>query len=157
MPTDIARIPPTEAPDLSPGRRLALEHLYGGFGTDDVDLVDLALTADWQDIPPMPGQGAGPAGIKPIFRLFRQAFPDLAVEIAEVLTGPDRAAVRLMATGTHLGPLFGVPASGRRVSLTIHEFHRFKDDRIAVTHHMEDLFGLFRQIGAWPAMEGAAA
>ncbi|WP_372020743.1 ester cyclase [Tistrella mobilis] len=154
---DIARIPPTEAAGLSPGRRLALEHFYGGLSTDEVDLVDLALTPDWQDIPQMPGQVPGPRGIKPIFRMLREAIPDLAVEIHDVLAGPDRAAVRLTATGTHLGPLFGVPAGGRRISFAMHEFHRFEGERIAVTHHMEDLFGLFRQIGAWPLMEGAAA
>jgi hypothetical protein len=32
----------------------------------------------WEDIPPAPGQGPGPEGVKPIFRMLLSAFPDLS-------------------------------------------------------------------------------
>jgi predicted ester cyclase len=91
-------------------------------------------------------------GIKPIFRTLLSAFPDLSLEIIEVLAEPDRAAVRVLVTGTHEGELFGVSASGKTVRFPIHEFHQFEGDRLRRTWHLEDLFGLFTQIGAWPRL-----
>jgi hypothetical protein len=54
----ITRVPTDMAQALSPGQRQSLEHLYGALGTHDVDLVDQALTSDWEDIPLAPGQAA---------------------------------------------------------------------------------------------------
>jgi steroid delta-isomerase-like uncharacterized protein len=153
----ITRVPAGMAQALSPGQRQSLEHFYGGLGTHDVDLVDQALASDWEDIPQAPGQAAGPEGIKPIFRMLISAFPDISVEIAEILSEAGRAAVRVSVTGTHRGDLFGVPASGKSVRFALHEFHEFEGDRLRRTYHMEDLFGLFAQIGAWPSLNGGAA
>jgi steroid delta-isomerase-like uncharacterized protein len=150
MPTDMAQA-------LSPGQRQAIEDFYGALATHDVDLVDQALTSDWEDIPLAPGQAAGPEGVKPIFRMLISAFPDISTEITEVLAEAGRAATRVVVTGTHRGALFGVPASGKFVRFALHEFHEFEGDRLRRTYHMEDLFGLFAQIGAWPSLNGGAA
>ena len=153
----ITRVPTGTAQALSSGQRQALEDFYGALATHDVDLVDQALTSDWEDIPLAPGQAAGPEGVKPIFRMLISAFPDISTEITEVLAEAGRAATRVVVTGTHRGALFGVPASGRFVRFALHEFHEFEGDRLRRTYHMEDLFGLFAQIGAWPSLNGGAA
>jgi steroid delta-isomerase-like uncharacterized protein len=151
------RVPTDMAQALSPGQRQSLEHFYGALGTHDADLVDQALASDWEDIPLAPGQAAGPEGIKQIFRMLILAFPDLSVEITEVLAEAGRAAVRVSVTGTHRGDLFGIPASGKFARFALHEFHEFGGDRLRRTYHMEDLFGLFTQIGAWPRLNGESA
>jgi steroid delta-isomerase-like uncharacterized protein len=153
----ITRVPTGTAQALSSGQRQALEDFYGALATHDVDLVDQALTSDWEDIPLAPGQAAGPEGVKPIFRMLISAFPDISTEITEVLAEAGRAATRVVVTGTHRGALFGVPASGKFVRFALHEFHEFEGDRLRRTYHMEDLFGLFAQIGAWPSLNGGAA
>ena len=76
----ITRVPTDMAQALSPGQRQSLERFYGALGTHDVDLVDQALTSDWEDIPLAPGQAAGPEGVKLIFRMLISAFPDLSVK-----------------------------------------------------------------------------
>ncbi|MBP2496138.1 putative ester cyclase [Methylobacterium sp. PvP062] len=153
----IPRIPDGTALALTPGQHGALEAFYGALGGHDVDLLDEATTADWEDIPLAPGQGPGPEGAKPIFRMLLTAFPDLVVDIVDVMAERDRAAVRAMVSATHVGPLFGVPASGRRVTFALHEFHDFESDRLRRTWHLEDLFGLFSQVGAFPALPGETA
>ena len=153
----ITRMPTDMAQALSPGQRRSLEQFYDALGAQDVDLVDQALTSDWEDIPLAPGQAAGPEGIKPIYRMLIAAFPDLSLEITDVLVETGRAAVRVGVTGTHRSDLFGVPASGKFVRFALHEFHEFEGDRLRRTYHMEDLFGLFMQIGAWPRLNGESA
>jgi len=150
----IPRVPTGTAQALSPGQRHALDHFYGALATRNVDLVDQALTSDWEDIPLAPGQAAGPEGVKPIFRMLISAFPDISTEITEVLAETGRAATRGVVAGTHRGELFGVPASGKFVHFAFHGFHEFEGDRLRRTYHMEDLFGLFAQIGAWPSLNG---
>jgi predicted ester cyclase len=133
-------------------RRHAIELLYRAFSDHDPDLMDLAVTADWDDIPLAPGQGPGPEGLKPIICSVVEALPDVHIAIHDILMGEDRAAVRAEITGTHRGPLFGIAATGKKVSFRIHEFHQFEGTRIKRTWHLEDWFGLFLQLGAFPSL-----
>lgn len=143
-------VPSSQAMALTNGQKRALENLYAALATDDVDLVDHALTENWDDIPLGPGQQPGRDGIKPVFRMFRTALPDLALTIENIIAEADRAAVRLRMTGTHNGPLMGIAPTGKAVDIVIHEFHEFTGDRLSRTWHLEDLLGLFAQIGTWP-------
>ena len=144
-----------QALSLTPARRNAIEGLYGALASGSFDALDEVLTADWEDIPLGAGQGPGPGGLKPVFAMLREAFPDIAVEISAVLAESDRIACRVCVTGTHRGDLFGVPASGKPIRFALHEFHEFAGDCIRRSFHMEDLFGLFMQIGRWPAIPQA--
>lgn len=154
---NLPTIPTTMAKGLNAARRSAVERFYGALASRDFDMVDDALTTDWEDIPLAPGQAHGPAGIKPVFAMLVSAFPDLALQIVDALADGNRAAVRVECAGTHDGAIFGVAATGKSVRFALHEFHEFEGDRIRRTWHMEDLFGLFAQIGTWPAHAPEAA
>ncbi|BCZ85427.1 hypothetical protein PTKU64_91020 (plasmid) [Paraburkholderia terrae] len=131
--------------------RLAVETLYRAFSDNDPDLVDTVLAHEWDDIPLAPGQGPGPDGIKPIIRSFTQAFPDVRIVIHDMIQVPGRIAVRAEITGTHRGELFGIAPTGKQVSFRLHEFHALDGNRVTTTWHMEDWFGLFLQLGQFPA------
>lgn len=130
--------------------RQAVEILYRAFSENNPDLVDSVLAADWDDIPLAPGQGPGPEGIKPIIRSLADAFPDVRIVIHDMVQAPGQVAVRAEITGTHLGELFGIAATGKQVSFRLHEFHALENGRVVTTWHMEDWFGLFLQLGQFP-------
>ncbi|MBR8036400.1 ester cyclase [Burkholderia vietnamiensis] len=130
--------------------RVAVETLYRAFSDNDPDLVDTVLAPDWEDIPLAPGQGPGPAGIKPIIGSFAQAFPDVRIAIHDMVQVPGQIAVRAEITGTHRGELFGIAPTGKQVSFRLHEFHALDGQRVTTTWHMEDWFGLFLQLGQFP-------
>ena len=138
------------AAELTPAELKAVETLYRAFNDHAPDLLDEAVTPDWQDIPLAPGQGPGPEGLKPIVRAFIAAFPDINIAIKEIVGAEGRAGVRALITGTHKGEWFGVAPTNRPVSIPIHEFHHFADGRITHTWHLEDWFGMLNQVGAWP-------
>ncbi|MDY7560559.1 ester cyclase [Pseudomonas sp. 10B1] len=131
--------------------RQAVETLYRAFSEKNPDLVDSILSADWDDIPLAPGQVAGPEGIKPIIRSFGEAFPDVHIVIHDMIQVSGQIAVRAEITGTHLGELFGIAPTGKHVSFRLHEFHTLDGERVTSTWHMEDWFGLFLQLGHFPA------
>jgi predicted ester cyclase len=130
--------------------RQAVETLYRAFSENNPDLVDSVLAADWDDIPLAPGQGPGPEGIKPIIRSLADAFPDVRIVIHDMVQAPGQIAVRAEITGTHLGEIFGIAATGKQVSFRLHEFHALENGRVVTTWHMEDWFGLFLQLGQFP-------
>lgn len=143
----------TPSPDLSPqlrAERVAVETLYRAFSEQAPDLVDAVLAPGWDDIPLAPGQASGPAGIKPIIRSMAAAFPDLHITIHDMLQQPGKIAVRAEISGTHLGELFGIAPTGKKVSFRLHEFHTLVNGLVTTTWHMEDWFGLFLQLGQFP-------
>lgn len=149
---------PTDPPDqksvpfapLSGVEWQAIHKLYEAFTGKNPDLLDEACSPDWQDIPLAPGQGPGPGGLKPLMLDLFQAFPDLKIEVDEIIGSAGRAGVRARILGTHAGEIFGLAPTGQQVSVVIHEFHHLKDGRITHTWHLEDWFGMLHQVGAWP-------
>jgi steroid delta-isomerase-like uncharacterized protein len=135
---------------LTGAERLAIETLYRAFSDGNPDLLDQAVTADWQDIPLAPHEAPGRDGMKPLIRDFTAAFGDLNITVHEMIGVAGRAAVRGEITGTHRGPWFGIPPTGKPFRLPIHEFHYIKDGRLTHTWHLEDWFGWLFQVGAWP-------
>jgi len=130
--------------------RIAVETLYRAFSEQKPDLVDTVLAPEWDDIPLAPGQGPGPEGIKPIIRSIAAAFPDVQITIHDMVQAPGKIAVRAEISGTHLGELFGIAPTGKKVSFRLHEFHTLAQGLVTTTWHMEDWFGLFLQLGQLP-------
>jgi len=130
--------------------RTTVETLYRAFSEQNPDLVDTVLAPEWDDIPLAPGQGPGPEGIKPIIRSIAAAFPDVQITIHDMVQAPGKIAVRAEISGTHLGELFGIAPTGKKVSFRLHEFHTLAHGLVTTTWHMEDWFGLFLQLGQFP-------
>jgi len=61
----------------------------------------------------------------------RAAFPDVRVEIRDMVAEDDRVAVRWVARATHTGSLFGELATGRPVAVDGASHYRVVDGRIA--------------------------
>jgi hypothetical protein len=148
------RLPEGSAGAPTAGQRRALEAFYAVLNDHDVDLLDQAAAPDWEDISPAPGQGSGPAGAKPIFRMLVSALPDFSVEILEVVAGPGRAAVRARNTSRRAVRRGGNRPPGQPCATRIPSI---RGQPLRRTWHMEDLFGLFAQIGSWPVMPDEAA
>ena len=82
------------------------------------DFVDEFYSPQYVDHTPSRIRGLAPGreGLRQAFAIFRRGFPDVRHVLEDVIASGDRVAVRLRAEGTHSGELFGIPASGQRVS-----------------------------------------
>jgi steroid delta-isomerase-like uncharacterized protein len=77
------------------------------------------------------------------------AFPDLRLERLELVIDGDRHADRWLMTGTHRGPLFGIPATGRPVRVEGATFTRLADGGlVAEDVHYSDVAGVLAQLAA---------
>jgi predicted ester cyclase len=85
------------------------------------------------------------------FGSFRSSFPDLHMEIVELVEEDDRVVGRFHCSATHTGEWRGHPPTGRRFE-NIDEvyFFRFADGRIVGGWGLEDTLGRFQQLGLPP-------
>jgi steroid delta-isomerase-like uncharacterized protein len=80
------------------------------------------------------------------FDLMKRAFPDLEVDVDDIVADADRVALRLTLHGTHQGEFQGIPATGRGVRYVSHEFYRVQNGLIAEEWICSDTASLFRQL-----------
>ncbi len=94
---------------------IAVRRFYEALSTGDSALVDEALAAGWEAVPPLRA-GGGPEGWKANIAHLRGVFADLTVEIEHVVVNRDMVAVRTVSRGKHTGELLGVEAPAGRSS-----------------------------------------
>lgn len=104
---------------------------------------------------PQPGEAPGVEGMKQVLGLFFDAFPDSQITLDALVAEGDLVAEHGILSGTHQGSFFGKPSTGKKVTVSYFDIHRFKDGKIVEGWHLEDTFGLLRQIGAMPAPQSA--
>ena len=87
-------------------------------------------------------------------RGWRQAFPDLRMNIDLMLAENDLVAVRWTATGTNSGTGNGLPATGKSVKVSGQATFRFVDGKIAEEWASGDTLGIMKQLGLLPQGSG---
>jgi predicted ester cyclase len=97
-----------------------------------------------------PGMQHGLAGHRAIVRLVRTAFPDQWWQIEDLIAEGDRVVARTPMTGTHRGDFFGIPPTGRSVTLTGVHLMRAAEGRVIEHRGNNDDMGLMRQLGVIP-------
>jgi steroid delta-isomerase-like uncharacterized protein len=119
------------------------------FSKGDLDAVDRYLDPEFvnHDLP-FPGAPAGREGMRLAAASFRQALPDWHSDLEQMLTEDDIVVERFTASGTHSGgPLLGVPATGKTITLAGINIFRLAGGRIVERWGRLDEAGLLRQLG----------
>ena len=99
--------------------------------------------------------GTGPsARVEPI-RRYHQAFPDLRLDIEELIVAGDTVVLRVTFRGTDTGGYVGRAPSGRAVDEWAVTFMHFEGDKVVSEWIGADKLGLFIQLGVledpWPS------
>ena len=84
----------------------------------------------------------GPEAFKEAHRDFLSAFPDLHVDVEDVIAEGDRVAIRWKATMTHLGDGLGFAATGKKGVLDGSSFVVIKGGRITDGWNQMDMQAL---------------
>jgi len=91
----------------------------------------------------------GPKGLTSLLDGYRSAFPDLTMEIDDLVAADDATVMAFTLTGTHRGDLPGIPATGRKVRVNGMVRSRFRDGKIADEWEILDQYTLFKQLGVF--------
>jgi steroid delta-isomerase-like uncharacterized protein len=96
----------------------------------------------------VPGLPDGPEGVKAILGAIRQAFPDHDAKVVQMIAEGDLVATYKTFTGTNLGTFFGAPPTGKRATIRVMDFVRYRDGKVAEHWNIVDTAGLMQQLGA---------
>lgn len=114
----------------------------------DLDDLDSVIAADLIDHAPVPpGTPPGLPGVKQVLSAYREAFPDLRVVVEKYLEQDDSACAVLRITGTHTGPIMGIPATGRAIDIYAIDVARILDGKAVEHWGTSDDLGMFAQLG----------
>lgn len=122
----------------------------------ELALADELVSADFLNHDAPPGAPRGPAGLRGVVTMLRTAFPDLYLEIEELIAEDDMVVARTTMRGTHAGPFMGIPPTGRRFEQQQFHIFRFVNGKTVEHRAVRDDLGMLQQLGVIPAPDHAA-
>ena len=122
---------------------------------DDYDVIDEIIAPDVIEHEEFAGFEPGREGVKQGFQVFHAAFPDLHVDIQDVLADGDKVIARMHWTGTHQGEFMGMPATGKQVAFNVIDIFRFDEGRMVEHWGVSDSLAMMTQLGAIPEPGGS--
>jgi predicted ester cyclase len=122
------------------------------WGAGRYEVADELLHVDLVDHNRLEGQPDGRAGDVWAAEMVRRAFPDLRFVPDLVVADGKYVVGRWTMTGTNTGPfeLFGLPPTGRPVTMTGQEIFRSDGEQFIEVWHQEDVPGMLEQLGLQP-------
>ena len=98
-----------------------------------------------------PGMPTSIEDLQQLWPAFRTAFSDASIALGESVSSGDMIAYRITFNVTHTGDFMGIPATGKRISLSETHVDRIRNGKIASHTGDIDMLGLMQQVGAIPA------
>jgi steroid delta-isomerase-like uncharacterized protein len=133
-----------------------VRRFWGVWEEGNIGLVDELVAPDYVNHSPgIPDQPEGPEGIKVLVSMIRGGMLDPRVVIDDMIAEGDRVAVRYTIEGTHEGELFGVPPTGRRLSIESCTVEQVSDGKIREHWRVTDTLDMMQQLGAIPTPQHA--
>jgi steroid delta-isomerase-like uncharacterized protein len=117
-----------------------------------------ATSLNWTNVPASPvlsnGQNVlqvpAPASTR-FFRLQLAAFPDLRMDVQDIVADGTKVVARVRYTGTQQGDFQGMPATGKSVDVQLVDFFAFDSDgRVREHWGVLDQLTLLQQLGVVP-------
>lgn len=120
---------------------------YQAFDKKEPALIGQIVDARWVDIPSPEGTPPGPEGLTKLYTMLTSTFPDLGIQIKDVIEQGDKVVVRSEITGTQKGAFLGKPTKGRQMRIQAIDIHEVRDGKILRTWHTEDWMTGLHQLG----------
>jgi steroid delta-isomerase-like uncharacterized protein len=120
--------------------------------TGNAQLIDEHIAASYVLHNPPTGFPPNRDGLKAILQVMRSAFPDLRMTIEDMVAEGDRVVQRRRFEGTHKGEFFGIPATGKSVTVRQIIISRVADSKVVEEWAETDFLGMLQQVGAIPSM-----
>jgi steroid delta-isomerase-like uncharacterized protein len=116
----------------------------------EFDRLDGLVAANSVDHDPAPGQVAGPEGYKSFFGELRTAFPDMHIEVENLVANDSDVAFAYTLTGTNDGPFQGNDPTGKAISVRGMQISRFEGGKLVERWGSSDELGILSQLGLKP-------
>jgi len=141
----MTQVTATASDERKERQRLFVEVLQNGGELDRVEEFVHPGFVDHSGFPCLPG---GSEGVRAVLGAIRAGFPDHDAQVIQMVAEDDLVATYKTFTGTHTGDFFGIPATGRRATIRVMDFVRYRDGLVVEHWNVVDLAGLQAQLTA---------
>jgi steroid delta-isomerase-like uncharacterized protein len=86
-------------------------------------------------------------GTLQLFKALRASFPDLTMQLQDMIAEGDKVFIRATMIGTHQGEFLGVPATGKQINVPMGDFLRFRDGKVVEHWGVTDTGVMMEQLG----------
>jgi len=111
------------------------------------DVIQEIVADDFRHTNAPPGTASDREAWIGATKMYHAAFPDIHVEITDIVSDGDMVAVHEVVTGTHSGDALGLPPTGKSATVEAVHFVKFRDGKIVERKSMTDMMSLFVQLG----------
>ena len=117
-------------------KELVRRHFEEIFNRKNLAVCDEMMAEEYLEHAPAPfsedapGRVNGPKAMRQTAEWLLGQFPDLRMTVEEIISEGDTVAVRVLSEGTNLGPLNGVPPTGKRFRARQSHWFRVADGKL---------------------------
>jgi steroid delta-isomerase-like uncharacterized protein len=111
------------------------------------DVFDELFADDFVDHTPQPNSGADKEGVRALYRMLRDAFPDFRADIHWQLADGDTVTTYKTYYGTHKGLFLGIAPTGRQMHFESVDVMRVENGKITEHWGVGNLLSVMVQLG----------
>jgi steroid delta-isomerase-like uncharacterized protein len=135
-----------EAPAAPADPKLVVNAFYQAVNAHNFDSMAKYLITDFVDHNPDPGQAPGSYGVQKAFEEMYKAFPDLKIQVQQIVAEGDLVVARVSMVGTHKGPYMGMAATGKPFRMGGIDMVRVKNGKATERWGYFDVMALQQQL-----------
>ena len=125
--------------------------IYDLINAGDIDAFGDLLADDFVEHEELPGLAPSKDGVQTFFRMQLAAFPDLRMDVQDIIADAAKVVARVRYTGTQQGEFQGMPATGKSVDVQLVDIFGFDGDgRVREHWGVLDQLTLLQQLGVVP-------
>lgn len=133
-------------------RKALVQRIFDTFNSHDAAAAAALFDPDAVlDDVAVPRRAVGAGAIAAVYARHFAAIPDAHVRVERIVAEGETVVAEWTSVGTHRGPLMGIPATGRPVTIKGVSIIRFRGATPVADTRVWDLAGLLRQIGLLPS------
>lgn len=136
---------------LADANKAIAREYFEAFADGDLAWIDDHISSDFvRHDPGLPFEVRGSEGVRYLNSVFLTAFPDLRLDVEDVIGEGDKILVRLTIRGTHQGELMGIAPTGKEVEVGVLDLFHIADGKLVEHWAAIDNLGLMQQLGVVP-------
>jgi len=136
-------------------QRILAERFVTMLNDHDPDAVDGFVSFDYINHNPLVDDGR--EANRAFWASFFTAFPDVEATMDDLVVAGDRVVGRFTYRGTHAGPFYNLPATGKSIEMRSIDIWRAENGEFVEHWDELNLLDLFQQLGLIPAFDLANA
>jgi steroid delta-isomerase-like uncharacterized protein len=135
---------------LDDNKALARRFFDEVWNQGNLAVIDELTASNFIDHDPMPGQASGIEGVRQFVQKYRSAFPDLHITVEDVIAEGEQVVLRWTAKGTHKGPFFDMPVTGKSATVRGITINRIRNGKFVEGWTSFDQLNMLAQLGLAP-------